>query len=872
LLEDFCIETRCCPTFHIKNLDSGIADFPSLVSAKIFDLRIDSIEKTEDCIKLSCRSYELKRNITVYLRDIWSNTLIDSNSSLRLIDPKIELVADWTNGLVVVNSDILVACTSISQGVFCKRKVILGEKYYTSSEPNKYMLLGNILHSLFQIAVYRTPRYLTKTWLLYVWRRELRSKFMEPIIALDWSSSELIPYMESIVKWITTYMVKPYANNKTLPNGSTIQTVMDIEENIHFPLLGIKGKVDVRTKDGTHLIEPLELKTRKSGLTIEYTAQILLYCLALSSQGTIGNGTILFLKDGNMDQICPKAADLKGIIHMRNELAKFVCSENVLPKPLPDPHFCSSCSYSLTCSLLQRTFDNLEEISGSMQNFVKILTSHLNDEHLRYFAKWVHWIFLEWKTDHSLKSKNMFKMVTKQRYIVEKDITLSFKDNVINRFKSNQEYFFDKHENFSNHLINLSNVTRIMKPKDEESKVRELIIDLRMPKFDKVKKSDLSKISDLLKILNQEQARAVLKSLMAKDYLIVQGFPGSGKTTTIVILLQCLLILDRSVLLTAYTHSAVDNILLKLMKVKFLINLPSNRSQKFVFPFLSTEFYIFIQFCYNSLKICHHLFKFFQPIIACTCLSIPSSHFLLNRRFSVTIVDEASLIVESALLPALSKSDTFILVGDPLQLSPLVKSRIAKLIAKLSSELFYDNKLACADDAVAESRYRSLSLENIDLSFLCMSNRVNDAIVFLDTQSTINSQYRMEVGADPRHIWNNGEIQLIKSLCDSFFRVFAGVKNEDIGVIGVYRYHSDMLKCMLDNVEVNTIDQYQGKEKSIIILSLVWTEDGSKIASELLADQKRINVAITRAKHKLILIGCRHSMMRFVRNLFLLTI
>lgn len=54
-----------------------------------------------------------------------------------------------------------------------------------------------------------------------------------------------------------------------------------------------------------------------------------------------------------------------------------------------------------------------------MQNFVKILTSHLNDEHLRYFAKWVHWIFLEWKTDHSLKSKNMFKMVTKQRLTVD---------------------------------------------------------------------------------------------------------------------------------------------------------------------------------------------------------------------------------------------------------------------------------------------------------------------------------------------------------------------------------------------------------------------------------------------------------------------
>ncbi|MFH4981658.1 hypothetical protein AB6A40_008367 [Gnathostoma spinigerum] len=110
---------------------------------------------------------------------------------------------------------------------------------------------------------------------------------------------------------------------------------------------------------------------------------------------------------------------------------------------------------------------------------------------------------------------------------------------------------------------------------------------------------------------------------------------------------------------------------------------------------------------------------------------------------------------------------------------------------------------------------------------------------------------------------NPGEMQLVKSLCDLFVKL--GVEASDIGVICTYRYHTDVLRIMLpEGTEVSTIDRYQGREKDIIILSFVWTaESGEKKNSDLLSDRKRINVAITRAKKKLVFVGCIQSLKRY---------
>ena len=61
---------------------------------------------------------------------------------------------------------------------------------------------------------------------------------------------------------------------------------------------------------------------------------------------------------------------------------------------------------------------------------------------------------------------------------------------------------------------------------------------------------------------------ALLQALMCEDYALIKGYPGSGKTTTICALVEVLVKLGQSVLITSYTHSAVDNILLRLLEVR----------------------------------------------------------------------------------------------------------------------------------------------------------------------------------------------------------------------------------------------------------------------------------------------------------------
>lgn len=91
-----------------------------------------------------------------------------------------------------------------------------------------------------------------------------------------------------------------------------------------------------------------------------------------------------------------------------------------------------------------------------------------------------------------------------------------------------------------------------------------------------------------------------------------------------------------------------------------------------------------------------------------------------------------------------------------------------------------------------------------------------------------------------------------------------GVEAKNVGVICVYRFHAEQLRKMTeDEVEVNTIDQYQGRDKSVVIVSFVWTKNSDN-RSELLSDFRRVNVAITRARHKLVFLGCRESLMRLV--------
>jgi DNA replication ATP-dependent helicase Dna2 len=95
---------------------------------------------------------------------------------------------------------------------------------------------------------------------------------------------------------------------------------------------------------------------------------------------------------------------------------------------------------------------------------------------------------------------------------------------------------------------------------------RRLIVDLIAPRFDQ--SLSLAE-SEMPSSLNADQKRAMNKVMTAKDYALILGMPGTGKTTVIAEIIKTLVERGKSVLLTSYTHSAVDTILMKLLNAEF---------------------------------------------------------------------------------------------------------------------------------------------------------------------------------------------------------------------------------------------------------------------------------------------------------------
>ncbi|VDM70907.1 unnamed protein product [Strongylus vulgaris] len=225
-----------------------------------------------------------------------------------------------------------------------------------------------------------------------------------------------MPYADVIMNWIQENI--PGGTSYHSNNASCfIQKVHDIEENIWVPQLGIKGKVDVTLKvksDGKTRLRPLELKTGKSGPSSEHAAQVMLYNLMLSSRykQTLGNGSLLYLKDGVTREVRSRALELKGIMNQRNNLAFYLSrlKFDLLPEPRTDPRFCGKCDQALVCSFYQVAIEPPDRSSKLMYNFAKANMGHLSESHLEvsaYFKKWMRWIFYEWAEDKARKGSKL---------------------------------------------------------------------------------------------------------------------------------------------------------------------------------------------------------------------------------------------------------------------------------------------------------------------------------------------------------------------------------------------------------------------------------------------------------------------------------
>ncbi|KAH7167241.1 DNA replication factor Dna2-domain-containing protein [Fusarium sp. MPI-SDFR-AT-0072] len=382
--------------------------------------------------------------------------------------------------------------------------------------------------------------------------------------------------------------------------------------------------------------------------------------------------------------------------------------------------------------------------------------------------------------------------------------------------------------------------------------IRRLIVDLEAPRF---KAAPTQYIVSDRDSLNVDQHRAIEKVMSAQDYALVLGMPGTGKTTTIAHIIRALTSQGKSVLLTSHTHTAVDNILLKLKADKIPI-LRLGAPAK-VHPDVQ-DFAILAGHpmkSFDEIKNAWHGTPILPPVVK-------------NEE-----AREGGLDV--SLFKLLSDTHPESVVNLEHQY------RMCEDIMTLSNTLIYNGRLRCGTEQLRRRklevpRMEVLMQRHYDASTInaatprsfCAAPGPNRCWLYdlLDSEArvrfintdTIQPPVREE--AQGKRIVNSAEVRIISQLVDSLLTV--GVPDSEIGVMTHYRAQLFMLKDklkMFSGVEMHTTDRFQGRDKEVIVLSLVRSNEACNIG-DLLKDWRRINVAFTRAKTKLLVVGSKSTL------------
>lgn len=462
----------------------------------------------------------------------------------------------------------------------------------------------------------------------------------------------------------------------------------------------------------------------------------------------------------------------------------------------------------------------------------------------------------------------------------------------------------DKDE-FSNGLaVVRSNLIALMSSHPIHTKLRNQIIFGAKPTFAASTTAPALPASQLGE-MNEDQRATVDKVLTAQDYALILGMPGTGKTTTIAHVVRALLAENKSILVTSFTHTAVDNILLK---IKDLVP-PQSILRIGTISKINSEVQKFCQLATTPRETIEQVDQAYMGcrIVATTCMS--ANHAIFSRRkFDVCIVDEASQITLPISLGPLLHARKFVLVGDHYQLPPLVQNknaleggldvslfrqlseehpqavavlgkqyRMCEEIMTLANVLIYSGNLRCGNEAVAERQ-----LQNVDLSRLssyhnssnvCSSSGTSEncwlhtvcqptnKVLYLNTDTL--GPLAHENLTTGKNITNFLEATLAAQSVLSLLAV--GVPANEIGVITLYRSQLSLIRrtfklaSISREVDIDSADRFQGRDKDVIVISMVRSNAGG-VVGELLKDWRRVNVAFTRAKSKLVVLGSKRTL------------
>lgn len=417
---------------------------------------------------------------------------------------------------------------------------------------------------------------------------------------------------------------------------------------------------------------------------------------------------------------------------------------------------------------------------------------------------------------------------------------------------------------------------------------------------------------------NQQIAVDKAMSLENGEYLVIQGPPGTGKTTVITELINQILAKNKlaKILVTSQSNQAVDNVLEKICEseskiVRFgndkskLSKIANKYHEEAVFDnYLQNvkkrleedkENYFIKSECLDELhkKWKHQvlqaddelktlLFKKIRVIFG-TLVGISSWQDFRAVEFDYIIVDEAGRATLPELMIPLRRAKKFILVGDHKQLPPIVDDEILAQMKDynkqdLETTLFEElyNKIEYNDfkhflkfnyrshESIAKiysNAFYNGEIETKD--FLIREHGLNfEKKVYFYSTTKLDNRFDKQSGTGKRNDCNRDEILILLQ------EIEKQAKEKDlkksVGIITPYLAQRDNIKSKYGqiqnkfkmlNIEINSVDAFQGSDRDIIIYDIVRSQNDNKVNIEFIADEKRLNVALSRTKELLFIVG-----------------
>ena len=370
--------------------------------------------------------------------------------------------------------------------------------------------------------------------------------------------------------------------------------------------------------------------------------------------------------------------------------------------------------------------------------------------------------------------------------------------------------------------------------------------------------------------LNPSQIEAIAQAYAADLLHLIQGPPGSGKTLMLAYLTSMLVADGQRVLVTALTHRAIHNALNKIGKVDQNIDVCKIGEMRHTSDLQVPNFENFDQSGFADLSAGY--------VIGATPFALQTQR-LANVEFDVVLFDEASQVTLPLAIMGMLAGNKYIFIGDENQLAPVTSFaeegiartsifaylsghgnetmlnmtyRLNDVLADWPSRTFYNAELKSSPDAA--DRRLQLSSQATRWDFVLDPR---SPAVFLDLchrNTTIRSRTEAET-----------VVELIMAL------LMHGISPDEIGVVVPYRAQSRLIRSLLrrtiedeliwKEVVVDTVERMQGQEREVVLVSFATASPAfAAQVADFLFQPQRLNVAVTRPRTKLILVGSHHML------------